>query len=110
MVKYTTPAIQLRIKGIDLTAEQDVRVTLSEDGGVKLTKSGADLNITAEEEQGVIVTTIALVLSQQESAAFNYVSEVQVNWINSQGKRDATEIKTLSVSENLLAEVISYGG
>lgn len=82
-----------------------------EQGHIELTKSGADLHITTDTHDQITDTDIRFVLTQTESAMFNYNKKalVQVNFINSTGVRDATEIKSVNVMRNLLDEVISYG-
>lgn len=105
MINYTTPTISLTVEGVDLTG-QDVYVSLAQ-GAVELTKTGADLTITHEEDD----TKIIFQLSQDESAVFKFNSSVsvQVNWISIAGVRSATEIKSIPVMKNLLDEVIAYG-
>ena len=105
MINYTTPTITLTVEGADLTG-QDVYVTL-EQSGVELTKSGADLTLSYEDGD----TTIVLSLTQEESAAFDYEkkAQVQVNFINAAGVRDATNIAQISVFKNLLDKVVNYG-
>lgn len=110
MINYTTPTVHLIVEGVDIT-DKDVYVTL-EQGCKELTKSGSDLIIEAETtDQEQTDTNITFVLSQEESARFDYNKNVsiQVNWIASNGVRAATEIKGIKVMKNLLGEVISYG-
>lgn len=105
MINYTTPTISLVVEGVDIT-DKDIYVSL-EQGLTELTKTGSDLIVEAEEAD----TKISLTLTQTESALFDYNKNVsvQVNWIDSDGVRAATEIKTIGVMRNLLDEVISYG-
>ena len=109
MINYTTPTISLTVEDVDLTGN-DVYVSL-EQGKTELTKTGTDLIIDTETQGQQTDTTITLTLSQTESASFDFGKSVsvQVNWINSSGVRDATEIKTIGVMRNLLDKVISYG-
>lgn len=104
MIKYTTPTITLRIKGKDITGA-DVYVSI-EQGATKLTKKN-DFNVTSDGTN----TTIELVLTQQESALFNYSHgvEIQVNWIDDEEVRGATTIKRVAVMRNLLDKEINYG-
>ena len=104
MIRYTTPTITLIVEGVELGSE-DIYVTLKQ-GAVELTKSGADLTVSADED-----TTITFGLSQEESAEFkeNLSVAVQVNWITASGVRAATQIQSISVFKNLLDEVIEYG-
>ena len=105
MINYTTPTITLEVENADLTG-QDVYVTL-EQTGVELTKSGEDLTITTQGDNTIIV----FALTQVESAYFDYgkKAQVQVNFINSDGLRDATNIAQISVFKNLLDKEIEYG-
>lgn len=109
MIKYTTPTITLTIKGVDITDYQ-AYVTFVQ-GSHKLTKSGSDLDMTATTIGDVTYTQITLVLSQEESAAFdeNQRVRVQVNWISDEGVRGATKIRKVEALANLLDEVIEYG-
>lgn len=109
MINYTTPTIYLTVEEHDLSG-MDVYVSL-EQGNIELTKSGDDITVTTTTHDQVTDTNISVPLTQQETAAFNFDGKVsvQVNFINSQGVRDATEIKKVSVFRNLLDKVIAYG-
>ena len=104
MINYTTPTISLTVEGIDLTG-QDIYVSL-EQVRAELTKKGDSLTVSYSEGN----TNITFVLSQEESAMFKFDKpvEVQVNWIGANTVRMATEIATIPVMRNLLAEVIAY--
>lgn len=108
MINFTTPTINLTVEGADISS-MDVYVTLQQ-GAYELTKSGDDLTIQTETIGQVTNTNISFTLSQEESASFKpkYSVAVQVNWINENGIRSATEIKTIRVTPNLLDEVIAY--
>ena len=110
MINYTTPTISLTVEGVDLSG-MDTYVSL-EQGAKELTKTGDALVIEPVVGEETTDTSIAFVLSQTESALFDFGKSVsiQVNWISSSGVRDATEIKTFPVMRNLLDEVIEYGG
>ena len=109
MINYTTPTIKLIVEGVDITGK-DIYVTL-EQRCVKLIKKGSDLIVEAETIEQNTDTIITFVLTQEESARFDFNKNVyiQVNWIASNGVRAATEIKAIGVMKNLLDEVISYG-
>ncbi len=109
MINYTTPTISLTVEGVDISSN-DVYVSLVQ-GINELTKTGSDLNISVSTVGQITNTDITLVLTQEESASFDYNRNVsvQVNWINSSGVRAATEIKAIDVMRNLLDEVIEYG-
>ena len=109
MINYTTPTIQLTIEGKDISSH-DIYATL-EQGAVELTKTGNDLSVQTDTHGQITDTIITFVLTQLESASFDFTRSVsvQVNWISSSGVREATNIQTIPVMRNLLAEVIEYG-
>lgn len=109
MINYTTPTISLTVEGVDLSG-MDVYVSL-EQGQKELTKTGDSLIIEPIIGDETTDTSIVFTLTQEESASFDFGKSVsvQVNFINSSGARDATEIKTIGVMRNLLDEVIEYG-
>lgn len=109
MINYTTPSITLEVEHIDLTDNQDVYVTIVQ-GAVEMTKTGEALTISYNSQSEV--STIVFSLSQEESASFQFArsAQLQVNFINASGVRDATNIAQIDVLKNLLDEEISYGG
>lgn len=108
MIRYTTPILPLEVEGIDLTNNEDVYVTLKQND-VELTKRGSDLTVQYDGETDI--STITFMLSQEETAAFSLdrAVDVQVNYINASGVRDATNIAIIPVMRNLLGKVINYG-
>ena len=108
MIRYTTPILPLEVEGIDLTQNEDVYVTL-EQSCKELTKKGSDLTMSYDAQTDI--TSITFMLTQEETAAFalNRPVDVQVNFINASGVRDATNIATIPVMRNLLDKVIAYG-
>lgn len=104
MINYTTPTISRTLEGVDLTGKE-VYATI-EQGSVKITKSGEDLNVSVEEGN----TTVEFTLTQEESAMFapSHPAQLQINWIDEEGVRDASSITSIKVFRNLLNEVISY--
>lgn len=108
MIRYTTPILPLEVEGIDLTEDEDVYVTLEQEG-LELTKSGSDLTIAYDPQTEI--STITFSLTQEETAAFNIrgAVNVQVNFINASQMRDATDIANIPVMKNLLDKEISYG-
>ena len=106
MRRYTTPTIPMTVP-VDLTGA-DVWVTIRQ-GQQKLQKTGTDVVMVYDSESGK--TTLSVTLTQEESGAFlaEKTATIQVNWIFADGTRDATNIKRIDVSENLLSEVIAYG-
>ena len=99
--QYTTPVIELRIDGHDLSGA-DVYVTLM---------NKARNNSLTEDSPTVTTdstgSTVSVHLTQAESGKFWYNEDVmvQVNWIEA-GERYATDIASIPWNENLLKEVI----
>lgn len=106
MRRYTTPTLPMTVP-VDLTGAE-IHVTIKQ-GARKIQKTGADVVSVYDSESGK--TELSVSLSQEETGAFlaGKSAEVQVNWIFESGIRDATNIKRIDVSENLIAEVITYG-
>lgn len=105
MINYTTPTLTLVVDGINIST-YDIYATL-EQGLNKLTKTGDELTVDTETVGQKTNTVITMTLTQQESATFFYDKPVnaQVNWLVD-GKRFATDIKTIPVMRNLLNRVI----
>lgn len=109
MINYTTPTLYLTVEDLDITSHE-VYVSL-EQGRTELTKSGSDISMHSETEQGKTNTYIEVLLSQEETAMFNWSRpcDVQVNWITASDIRAATFIETIPVMRNLLDKVVHYG-
>lgn len=109
MIKYTTPVLGLTVENRDLTGN-DIYVSLKQEE-TEATFSGSRLQVGTVTEDNRTDTTINILLTQEESAAYDFDKdvEVQVNWISAQGIRDATNIKYIPVMRNLLDTVIEYG-
>ena len=108
MRRYTTPAILLAIREIDLTDGCDVYVTFRQ-GSRLLTKASDDPGVTVTYDGETDKTIIALTLSQAETAAFALSDcSIQVNWITREGVRRATKIRTIRIEPNLLEKEVSY--
>lgn len=106
MIRFTTPTLPMTVP-VDLTGA-DVRVTIKQSQRV-MQKSGAEVASAYNSETGK--TELSVTLTQEETGmllADRHVS-VQVNWIWPNGAREATSIKKIIVTENLLSEVIRYG-
>lgn len=94
---YTTPTITLTFTGdIDLTQADAVFVTFFSNRHA-LTKTGEALTVLAK--------SIAVTLTQEETAAMADRASIQANWMIG-GKRVATEIAEIDFSDQLLTEVI----
>lgn len=102
MIQYTTPKTVLTVSGIDLT-NYTVYVTFSQ-GNNKLTIENPEVTVDGEN------TVISVTLTQEQTGSFDYSlpCRVQVNWIDSDGTRNATMVKKTAVFENLLSEVIAH--
>lgn len=106
MIRFTTPTLPMTVP-VDLTGA-DIRVAIKQ-GQRVMQKSGADVTSAYNAETGK--TELSVTLTQEETGmllADIHVS-VQVNWIWPSGAREATNIKKIIVTENLLSEVIRYG-
>lgn len=100
MIRGTTPTFQLTIndESIDLTTADNVYVTFA-DKGWSLTKTGSDLDVTAQE--------VDVYLSQEETLAFPKGNiDVQINWTFDDGKRACTTIASVKVTRNLIERVL----
>ena len=105
MVRYTTPTFSLKLpETVDLTYAENVYVTFSkpDSDSVIITKTGEDLTVAAHQ--------VDVGLSQAETARFPFGKMlIQLNWTYRSGaelKRACTKKACVTVSENLLAEVI----
>lgn len=95
---YTTPTISLTFTGdIDLTQADNVFVTFTCNGNV-LTKTGEALTVEAKK--------ISVNLTQEETAILSGEVRLQANWMLV-GKRIASEVATIFMTDQLLTEVIS---
>lgn len=107
MIRYTTPTLILEVEK-DLT-DVDVYVSLEQPRGkqfdpIKIPSSAKELN-----DEGN--TLLYLTFTQEMTGSLKVGSQlkIQINWINSLGVREATDTRSISVTDNLLEEVISYG-
>ena len=99
MRRYTTPTVTLTVKGVDLTG-MDVLVTFSQ-ACRTLTVENPSMTLDGED------TVISVPLTQVQTGGFADGSvEVQVNWLDGYGHRDATTVGTIEVGRNLLAQVV----
>lgn len=101
MIRGTTPTFQLKITDstVDLTEASNVYATFAQYGKT-LTKSGNDIDITADQ--------VDVYFTQAESLMFSKGTiEVQLNWTYSDNSRAATNIIKVIISDNLLPEVLA---
>lgn len=104
MIRGTTPTLILRIPiegGLGFASR--ILVTLAQ-WGTTLTKELGD-DVVLEPEEGQL---LSVYLSQEETLMFKpkVDTEVQVNWIASDGTRGATKIKKIDIYQNMVSEVI----
>ena len=101
MRRFTTPTHRLRVKAVDLTG-CDVLVTYRQ--------REISVNITnpAMEYDGTD-TVLSVPMTQLQTGGFiNGRAEVQVNVIDSNGYRAATNIREFALRNNLLDKVVQY--
>lgn len=98
MIPYTTPTLTLTV-GADLTG-MDVYVTIQQ-GSTLVTIEDAEMEYDGGK------TTIAVTLSQEQTALFSRGScDVQVNWLDLRGKRNATIVRSIPIGTQLLDSVL----
>ena len=99
MIPYTTPTLELVIDGVDLTEATAI---------VTLVQGAAELTITdPPATYDGKATTLAVTLTQQQSALFSRGSaDVQVNWVDDGGRRMATDVRSINVGTQLHDEVV----
>lgn len=99
MRRYTTPTLTITVKGVDLT-NTSVYVTLAQ-YEQSVTIENPPMSYDGEN------TVLEVDMSQIQSGSFQRGNaKIQVNWKDTQGKRDATVIKSVCIGDNLLREVI----
>ena len=120
--RYTDSSLTLLVRNLDLRSARKVYVTISQYQPVDCYPSDYGSGYTSGGPFGKQETTIQVSnitytspntllvvnLTQQNTAAFKsgYL-RVQVNWIDSSGKRKATVIKKIRHRANLHEEVLS---
>ena len=99
MRRYTTPTLTLTVKD-QLISDADVYVTIEYSAG-KMTVEDPTMTESSRD------TIITVPFSQEDTAKFHNgeILAIQVNWMKD-GKRYATDIAHITVSENLLTEVL----
>lgn len=103
MKRYTTPTMALIINKPELTDAAALFVTFKQGSNV-LT---IDDNITiTPTDTGV---QLEVELTQLQTSGFNPGNaQIQVNWLETDGKRGATEVASVSITDNLLNSVLPY--
>jgi hypothetical protein len=101
-IRYTTDVMTITLRDLDLTNHK-VLVTVSQGSANAVTITNPPRTV----EDGD--TTLYVSMTQQQSGALTAGrAKMQVNWIDSNGNRGATDTIDVVVGENLLPEVISY--
>lgn len=101
MRRYTTPTIEVTVEGVDLTG-CEIWVTLWQQGTEVTTRPGA--NDVAYDGSD---TTITVGYTQEQTASLDEGrAKVQVNWVDGEGRRNATAIAAIQVSGNLLGRTV----
>lgn len=104
MIRGTTPDYLLTVTGKDLTSDK-VFVTIKQNTGALITKTNDDLDIEYSNSN----TTIGLTLTQEDTLGLKEgTADIQIRFIDSDGKAEATGIMPILVSRVLLERVISY--
>lgn len=102
MIRYTTPAQTIIIKGVNLTGKTVKVVYKSEYLGEVVIATNATVSYKSDTD----TTTIVCTLTQEQTAKLHAGKcYVQVNWVAS-GSRYATKIQEFILGENLLEAVI----
>lgn len=101
MRRYTTPTVELAVRGADLTGCEC---------WVSITQGASRIETQAEPELDGEDTTLTVQLTQEQTGMLRQGSaRVQVNWIDEGGHRNATTIREVEVDGNLLDRVVEYG-
>lgn len=105
MRRGSTPDYMLTVAGYDLTS-CTTYLTIEQYAN-QLNLTGDRLTITYDGS----ASTIVFSLTQEETLAFNSGgADVQVRFIDSQGKAYVTDIQTMNIRPVLFEEVIEYVG
>ena len=100
VARATTPTFTCTFteQSLDLTTANNVYVTFSQ-GMRAITKTGEDLVISPKQ--------IEVYLSQQETLPFvEGAVKVQANWTGANGRRAASFVEIIELSEQLLKRVV----
>lgn len=100
VARGTTPTYVLTFtdEALDLTQSNNVYVTFRK-GAKVLTKTGTDIDVAPKQ--------IEVYLNQKETLSFSQGDvKVQANWTLSGGRRVASVVATVDLSEQLLEKVI----
>ena len=101
MTAYTDAPITITITGGSLTGATDVHVTFKQPFAT----------VDVDDPEVLDANNLQLTLTQEQTAALKMDKscDVQVNWLDGNGKRKATDIATVPVLRNLLERVLTDG-
>jgi len=110
MYRGTTPTLPLRIPGADLTqARLFLTIQDGKDEKKQITLvSGEDFEVFYDSEEKATVGDITLT-QEQTMMLSEGTCKAQVRFTFADGSTGTTQIRTLSVNDVLLKELISYG-
>lgn len=111
MYRGTTPTLPIRIAGVDLT-QAKLFLTI-QDGKVEskqiTLETPTDFTVTYDSEKNV--TEGDVTLTQEQTMMLNEGScKAQIRFVFADGQAGTTLIRSLSVNDVLLKDVISYDG
>ena len=108
MTRGTTPTFTLKVKGYDLSSNNNY-VTIEQKGGTELTLSGT--SVVASYDTDTDTSTLQIYLSQEQTLRFDSRkdAEIQLRTIDSEGTALASKTYHINVNAILLDGVISYG-
>lgn len=106
MIRYTTPVLICRVP-LNITDAQIYVSIRQNEVNLKYKVDPEDTSYDDEEGE----TTIKAYFTQKQTAKLrkDSAAEIQVNWIYSDGNRNATRIRKIKTTDNLIGEVLQYG-
>ena len=102
-IRGTSPTIKLMVPESINLREASIIYATFEQGKLEVTKSSADNQI-----EFISDNVIAVSFTQEETFRFKEGAnvDIQLNWKTPQGKRNATEVRSIRFGRQLLEEVI----
>lgn len=106
MRRYTTPVLRLYVSGHDFT-NAEAHVTIRQKC-LEFEIVADSVTYDPEEDR----TTLLVPLTQEQTGMLDprNPAKVQVNFVWPDGARNATTVRSVNVSDNLLDRVVEYGG
>lgn len=101
MTAYTDAPITITLEGGSLTGATDVHVTFSQPFAI----------VDVTDAEVLDANNLQLTLMQEQTGSLKMAEscDIQVNWLDSNNKRKATDIATIPVLRNLLERVLTNG-